>query len=162
MTELPVNCLFNKTVTGCGGTELALRNDKHTIIAMPFISLVVNKTEKEAHRGKVLGVSGSTSNDEIEEYIRTHEVWKIAAVYNSVPRVIRIFQDMGINPYEECFLLVDEYHILFNQYVFRNSVIKQLLSEAKNFKEKTYMTATPIYEEFMLEELKDMPVCEVI
>jgi len=162
MAELPVNCLFNKIVPGCGGTELALRNHKHTIIAMPFISLVVNKTEKEEHRGKVLGVSGSTSNDEIEEYIRTHEVWKIAVVYDSLPKVIRVFQNMDINPYEECFLLVDEYHILFNQYVFRNSAIKRLLSEAKNFKEKTYMTATPIYEEFMLEELKDMPVYEVI
>lgn len=45
MNELPVNCIFNKGITGCGGTELALRNEKHTIIAMPFISLVANKSE---------------------------------------------------------------------------------------------------------------------
>ena len=47
MTELPVNCLFDKTITGCGGTELALTNGKHTIIAMPFVNLVDNKVNQE-------------------------------------------------------------------------------------------------------------------
>jgi hypothetical protein len=162
LKELPVNCLFNKGVTGCGGTELALRNDKNTIIAMPFISLVKHKAEKEEHKSNVLGVYGDTQNYEIEEYIKTHKIWKIAVVYNSLPRVIKIFQDIGINPYETCFLLIDEYHLLFNQYVFRDIAIRKLLELAPNFKEKTYMTATPICDEFMLEELKDLPVYEVI
>ncbi|PXV67340.1 hypothetical protein CLV62_10313 [Dysgonomonas alginatilytica] len=74
MTELPVNCLFNKGVTGCGGTELALKNDKHTIVAMPFISLVNNKAEKEEHKGEVLAIYGDTPTHEIEEYIRVHKV----------------------------------------------------------------------------------------
>ena len=74
MTELPVNCLFNKGITGCGGTELALRNDKHTIIAMPFIALVKNKAENNRHKDKVLAVHGNTLNNEIEEYITTHPV----------------------------------------------------------------------------------------
>jgi hypothetical protein len=161
MENLPTNCLFNKGIPGCGGTELALSNSKNTIIAMPFISLVKNKVEKEEHREKVLGVCGDTSNYEIEEYIRTHDVWKIAVVYNSLPRVIKIFEDMGINPYESCFLLTDEYHLLFNQYVFRNDAIMQLLALASKFKEATYMTATPLCDEFMLEEIKDLPVYEV-
>jgi len=74
MDELPTNCLFNKDVTGCGGTELALSNDKHTIIAMPFVSLVTHKVEKEEHRENVLGVYGGITNQEIETYIRTHDV----------------------------------------------------------------------------------------
>lgn len=74
MNELPVNCIFNKGITGCGGTELALRNEKHTIIAMPFISLVANKSENEKHKDKVLGVSGDTPEYVIEEYIKTHKV----------------------------------------------------------------------------------------
>ena len=74
MTELPVNCLFDKTITGCGGTELALTNGKHTIIAMPFVNLVDNKITQEHHRDKVLGVFQVVTNDEIEEYINKHEL----------------------------------------------------------------------------------------
>jgi hypothetical protein len=42
MTEIPENCLFNKRITGCGATELAIRNSIDTIIAMPYVSLVKN------------------------------------------------------------------------------------------------------------------------
>ena len=42
MTEIPVNCLFNKKQTGCGATELAIRNSIPTIIAMPYVALVKN------------------------------------------------------------------------------------------------------------------------
>ncbi len=44
MDEIPANCIFNKRLTGCGATELALRNSTPTIIAMPYVSLVKNKT----------------------------------------------------------------------------------------------------------------------
>ena len=44
MTEIPTNCLFNKKQTGCGATELAIRNSIPTIIAMPYVALVKNKT----------------------------------------------------------------------------------------------------------------------
>jgi len=74
MNELPVNCLFNKGTTGCGGTNLGLSNNKNTLIAMPFISVVDNKTENEKFKGKVLGVKGATDMAEIEEYIKTHDV----------------------------------------------------------------------------------------
>ena len=83
-------------------------------------------------------------------------------VYDSLPRVIRVFEKMGIGVHNKCFLLVDEYHIMFNQYSFRNEPIIKLLEIASNFTEKTYMTATPLCEEFMIEELKDIPVFEVI
>lgn len=98
----------------------------------------------------------------IEEYIKTHKVWKIAVVYNSLPKVINAFNNIGINPFKECFLLVDEYHVLFNQYVFRDESIRILLELSSNFKEKTFMTATPLSDEFMLEELKHLPIYEVI
>ena len=72
MTEIPANCIFDKGRTGCGGTELALRNNKHTIIVMPYVNLVINKVTQ--HSGKVLGVYEGVLNDDIEEYIRTHEL----------------------------------------------------------------------------------------
>ena len=79
-----------------------------------------------------------------------------------MPKVITAFKNIGINPYESIFLLVDEYHLLFNQYVFRDKAVRTLLEIAQNFRNKTYMTATPLKKEFMLEELKYLPVQEVI
>lgn len=74
MTEVPENCIFDKGRTGCGGTELALTNSKNTIIAMPFVNLVDNKVNQKKHKDKVLGVFHGVSGEDIEEYIRTHEV----------------------------------------------------------------------------------------
>jgi hypothetical protein len=74
MTEIPINCLFDKTITGCGGTELALTNSKDTIVAMPFVNLVENKVTQEHHRERVLGVFQGVTNYDIEEYIRKYKI----------------------------------------------------------------------------------------
>lgn len=71
-TEIPLNCLFNKARTGCGATELAIRNDVPTLIAMPTIELVRNKTENRPDGIEVLGVYGGVSNRQIKEYLDTH------------------------------------------------------------------------------------------
>ena len=161
MTELPINCLFDKTITGCGGTELALTNSKHTIMAMPFVNLVDNKVNQEQHVGKVLGVFEGITNNEIEEYIKTHEIRKIACTYDSLPRVVRTIQNMKINVYNDFFLLIDEWHVLFNQYVFREKAVTEVLKLAQFFREVTYMTATPIEDELILKEVKHLPVVKL-
>lgn len=56
MTEIPENCLLNKKQTGCGATELAIRNSIPTIIAMPYVALVKNKTIYRKDDISVLGV----------------------------------------------------------------------------------------------------------
>jgi len=159
---LPVNCLFDKGITGCGGTELALKNAKNTIVAVPYVSLIENKINQEQHRGKVLGVSGGFLPEEISEYLVNHSVIKIMVTYDSLPRLINTLIQCGINPYEDIFLLVDEWHILFNSYVFRKNAIQGVLDEAPKFKEVTYMTATPIEEKYLFDEFKNLPVVEVV
>ena len=44
MENLPQNCIFNKVVTGCGGTTVALFNKYNQIIAVPTTELITNKT----------------------------------------------------------------------------------------------------------------------
>ena len=41
--DLPYNCIFNKVVTGCGGTTIALTNEENYVIVVPTKELVVNK-----------------------------------------------------------------------------------------------------------------------
>lgn len=108
MTEIPANCIFNKHLTGCGATELALRNEIPTIIAMPYVSLVKNKTLYRKDNLNVLGVYSEVSNDMIASYAQTPSPLKIATTYDSLPRVVDTLKQIGKNPYKDTFLLVDE------------------------------------------------------
>ena len=164
MTELPVNCLFDKGKTGCGGSSVAIENNKNTIIAMPYVNLIKNKEAQYPNdrcEHKLLGIYEGITDDEILDYVKTHEIKKIAVTYDSLDRLITSLLDKGINVYDEYYLLVDEWHILFNSYAFRNRAVKSVLQHSKQFKEVTYMTATPIEEEFVLKELRHLPVVEV-
>ena len=43
LPDLPHNCIFNKVVTGCGATTVALFNDEDYVIAVPTVELISNK-----------------------------------------------------------------------------------------------------------------------
>jgi len=156
--KMPTNCIFNKGKTGCGGTELAINQDGHTIIAVPFVNLAKNKEiPNERRKYDVLAVHGDVSTERIIDYAQSHQTLKYLVVYDSLPRLIEILSYLGYCPYKDFFLLVDEYHILFNQYSFRRKRIKALLEQAKHFGRVTYMSATPIEREYILDELKYLP-----
>jgi len=162
--RLPINCLFDKGKTACGGTSIAIENDKNTIIAMPYVNVIKNKevqypNERCTH--KLLGIYEGITEDKIIDYINTNEIKKIAVTYDSLERLISTLLDNSINVFEDYYLLVDEWHILLNSYAFRNKAVKKVLQYSKQFKEVTYMTATPIEKEFILKELKNIPVVEV-
>ncbi len=108
LTEIPTNCLFNKRQTGCGATELAIRNSIPTIIAMPYVALVKNKTICRKDAIEVLGVYEGIQEQDIIDYARSHSPLKIAVTYDSLPRTIKALQSIGRDPYKELFLLVDE------------------------------------------------------
>ncbi|MBN2836875.1 MAG: hypothetical protein JXR48_18110 [Candidatus Delongbacteria bacterium] len=159
MTELPVNCLFDKGRTGCGGTTIAIENEKDTIIAMPYVSVIKNKEDQHEN---LLGIFQGVTDEEIIDYLKTHQIKKIAVTYDKLEYLIGLLIELGFNPYKDFNLLVDEWHILFNSYAFRNEAVKKVLWQSRKFERVTYMTATPIEEEFILEELKDFPVKEVV
>lgn len=161
MNEIPANCLFNKKLTGCGATELAIRNDIPTIIAMPYVALVKNKTVHRKDNLSVLGVYEGVTDQQIIAHAQSHHPLKIAVTYDSLPRTVQALKAAGLNPYKDCFLLVDEWHALFDHYSFRYEAITRLLQEARNFERATYLSATPIERRYVLEELKHLPICEV-
>ena len=158
---LPTNCLFDKGITGCGGTELALRNDINSIIAVPTVNLIQNKVVQ--HGEEILGVYEGVKYYDIEKYLSNHSKKKIMVTYDSLPRLINtIGQYANYNAYQDYFLLVDEWHVLFNSYVFRKDAIKGVLEEAPKFDAVTYMTATPIEEKYLFQEFRNLPIVEVV
>lgn len=163
INELPQNALFNKGLTGAGGTYMALTSEHNYIVAVPYTSLIVNKTSQEQHVD-VLGVYGGISVQEIREYILSYTDGpkKIMVTYDSLPKVIAAFENTPLNVFTDCRLLIDEYHVLFNQYCFRNQAVTNLLKIVPNFQYFTYMTATPIDGDILLEELKNLPVIKAV
>ncbi|MDL2212919.1 hypothetical protein LJC72_05815 [Bacteroides sp. OttesenSCG-928-D19] len=162
--KLPVNCLFDKGITGCGATTIAIENKKDTIIAMPYVSVIKNKVAQypnERCNHELLGIYEGVKDDRILDYIKNHEIKKIAVTYDSLERLITLLLESGIDVYNDYYLLVDEYHVLFNSYAFRNKAIRKVLDYGKQFKEVTYMTATPIEKQFQLKELEHLPIVEV-
>ena len=99
LTEIPANCLFNKKQTGCGATELAIRNSIPTIIVMPYVALVKNKTIYRKDDISVLGVYEGIQEQDIIDYAKSHSPLKIAVTYDSLPRTIRALESAGFNPW---------------------------------------------------------------
>lgn len=106
MKSIPVNCVFNKGITGCGATYLAIKQPGHTILAMPYRGLVDNKANSNP---EILGIHGEMDRESaIINYLQTHEQIKIATTYDSFPFVCDVLISQGYDPYKDFFLFVDE------------------------------------------------------
>ena len=106
MTEIPVNCVLNKGITGCGATTLAIKQPGHTILAMPYTGLVDNKV---ASSKNLLGIHGDMDREAaIKEYLADTDTIKIATTYDSLPLVCKVLSEQGYDPYKDMFLCVDE------------------------------------------------------
>lgn len=147
ITELPAHCIINKGITGCGGTTLELKSKRDSIILCPTKNLVTSKSSLG-----YFGVIGDVTQTDIKNYLITEKSYKkIVATYDALEKLMN-----AIPNYQEYFLLVDEYHLLFNDYNFRSDAIMFVLNNFRNFNNWAFMTATPLKEEFILDELKDV------
>ena len=88
LNDLPDNCYLNKGLTGVGCTTLALLNNKNYVVAVPFISLIVNKTS--VHKN-VCPVYGDIFDLEIEKYLQNEAIKykKFLVTYDSLARLIK-------------------------------------------------------------------------
>lgn len=146
ISELPSNCIFNKGMTGCGGSYLELHSKRNSVILVPTIELVKNKTE-----AGIQPIYGAIKDSAIKQYLNSDVPYKkILGTYDSIIRIIKL-----LNP-KEYFLLIDEYHVLFNSYVFRDEAIKNVLNHYKDFNSFCFMSATPLEDLCILKELEDI------
>lgn len=150
MKELPSHCLLNKGVTGCGGTYVELHSTRNSIILVPTIDLARNKEEKG-----FLVVYGEISDNKIKDYINSSIKYKkIIGTYDCLKRLM----NYNVLNY---FLLIDEYHLLFNAYSFRNDAIQFVLKNYDKFNKYCFMTATPLDDNTILQEIKHLKIINV-
>lgn len=153
--SLPENCLFDKGKIGCGGTSLAIECEDPFVIAVPFISLVENKVSQYPNKRReepILGVTGDTKVSAIKAYLNAVKSPKFIVTYDSLGKLTKCLNSASFR------LLVDEYHLLFGQYSFRSDAVNTVFENYKKYKSFCFMTATPLDDEFVLEELKGIPI----
>lgn len=155
-TDLPSNCIFNKVITGCGGTTIALFNNENYVIAVPTTELITNKTglieggvatitSPAGEEQTVFGLFGTFSyalKKELKEYLATSGIKKIMCTYDKVDALTKI-----LNP-ADYRLLVDEYHILLKAYSYRSKAINGVLSNFRKYSSFCFLSATPIDADF--------------
>lgn len=157
MEDLPQNCIFNKVVTGCGGTTIALFNNKNQIIAVPTTELITNKTGlTEAGEAiitspdgiktqSVFGLFGEFTygvQKELKQYVASPGTKKILCTYDKVGQLVRFIEPQYYQ------ILIDEYHQLLKAYSYRSDAIKGVLENFKRFKSFCFLSATPISPDF--------------
>lgn len=164
MEDLPHNCIFNKVITGCGGTTVALSNNECYIIAVPTQELIKNKIKRDdagvgiytlqnGETREIFGLFGYSSyimKKELRDYIESHEVKKIMCTYDKMEMLLHF-----IDP-KDYRLLVDEYHTLLKAYSFREKAINRVFSTYRMYKSFCFMSATPIMPDFKPSVLDDV------
>lgn len=162
MTTLPSGIL-NKKETGCGATTVVLENQENVIIACPTRQLIINKVAQYPNSRcsyKLLAVQKGVGQNHIEKYIEEcleNQPVKIMVTYDSFPRALAVMKQKGI----ECKIVVDEYQEILDAYVYRNTAIKNLLHELKDYSNVTYLSATPIPYKWRPIELENLPEYEI-
>ena len=143
MEVLPDHCLFNKSITGCGGTTVEIRAKHNSVIAVPTRNLAISKASDV-----VFPFIGGTLDQALNDYLMSDvEYKKIITTYDRLPTVAARVDIQNWT------LLIDEYHLLFNDYSFRSDAIQGVLRCYLKFPHWCFMTATPISREFILQEL---------
>ncbi len=164
LEDLPHNCIFNKVVTGCGGTTVVLQNTENYVIAVPTTELIINKTGRtdagistiKFHDGteqSAFGLFGRFDNQAerlLKDYLSSSGTKKIICTYDKIPRLMEYIKPKDYR------LLVDEYHCLLKAYSYRQKAIDGVLENYKLFKSYCFMSATPILPDFKPSCLADV------
>ena len=152
--ELPTGCLFNKVLTGCGGTSVALRSEKPYVIAMPYVDVIKSKVVW-CNENSIDVIPVYSEANHTEEDIRNAS--KILVTYDSLKKVVAALGEK-VRDYS---ILVDEYHLLTKSGDFRYRAINEVLGLYKKFKDFVFMTATPIKRKYLPEAIQDLPEVQV-
>ena len=76
--------------------------------------------------------------------------------YDSLPKVCATLTALGHSPYGQMHLVIDEWHLLFVSLGFREDAKKGVFKEAVQFKNVTYLSATPVEREYWFKEMEGL------
>ena len=156
MHKIPTNCILSKRIPGCGATTLELNTNHNSIIIVPNVPVINSKCQKYEN---LLGVYETVTIDDIAEYLREHNIYKIMTTPESFPKVKNACERCGLNIYRDFFLLDDECHQLVKDVDYREDIVKPM-DDFFKFERKALVSATPIgFSDPRFKNFKTIEVC---
>ena len=145
--------IVNKTKTDVGGTYVAANCRYNYIIVCPFRDLVDSIAADKNNGYDVFKCYGGVREYQFQKYIKEHQIYKIAVTYDSLEKLLR-WMDNKTDGWK---LLVDEYHLILEDMDFRESAIIAMCKAIQSFKHYTFLSATPIDEDYEIDFFKNLP-----
>ena len=145
--------IVNKTKTDVGGTYVAANCNSNYIIVCPFRDLVDSIAADKNNRYEVFKCYGGIKEHQFVRYIKEHQTYKIAVTYDSLPKLLR-WMNGNTNDWK---VLVDEYHMILEDMDYRDDAITNLLHEIAKFQHYTFLSATPMGEDYEIPFFKELP-----
>ena len=156
MTELPTG-IFNKKITNTGATTLVLENKQDVILVSPTNNLIYNKIRQypnERCKYELFAVNAGVTTADVQSYIKRCKGVQPVKLISTPDSLYKI---TGIkNIYTTYHLVIDEFHQLLNMVNNREKAALTVLSEYSKFTKYTFLSATPIHEDFLPYPLNEL------
>jgi len=141
MDFLPSNAIIQKTLPGIGATYLEITSKRNSIIIEPNVPVIEGKRKKHSN---IRGVMWGVTPQDVENYLLSdQEFKKIIVTPESYFKVQEAFTQLGINYFDDYFLLIDECERLTQDIGYREK-IDAPLEDFWKFKNRSFISATPI------------------
>jgi hypothetical protein len=149
--SIPVG-IIDKGLTGVGLTSYALENKIPTVVISPTVAMIENKVAQYPNERRAEPIQGFHSGVELSEvtkHLKSVSIPKILVTYDSFYK-IKFMIDKSYQ------IVVDEFSDLLDAYDYRNIAISRLLKDLREFPNVSYISATPIKEEYLPEQLQGL------
>ena len=150
--------IVNKTKTDVGGTYVAANCRYNYIIVCPFRDLVDSIAADKNNKYEVFKCYGGVRENQFRKFIKEHRFYKIAVTYDSLDKLLK-WMDGNTDGWK---VLIDEYHLILEDMDYRESAIMQMCWNIQKFKHYTFLSATPIDEEYEIDFFKILPHYKVV
>lgn len=150
--------IVNKTKTDVGGTYVAANCRSNYIIVCPFRDLVDSIVADKNNKYDVFKCYGGVREHQFRKYIKDHKIYKIAVTYDSLDKLLKWMGGCT----DSWKVLIDEYHLIIEDMDYRESAIMRMCWSIQKFKHYTFLSATPIDEEYEIDFFKNLPHYKVV
>ena len=140
---IPTNTILNKVMTGCGATWLEIHSERHSIVIEPNVPVIIGK---KAQHPFLFAVYEGTTREDVKAYLAGEEdgYRKIITTPEGFDKkVLPAMYELGLEVYEEYFLLFDECEKPVQDVGYRGDIYLPVEDFFK-FENKAMVPATPI------------------
>ncbi|WP_286857418.1 MULTISPECIES: hypothetical protein [Sphingobacterium] len=166
ISQIPSDCIFNKNIAGIGATYLEIMNRlRNSIIIVPYVPVINGKVKFHKQSQKIRGVTDKVDVKMIVNYLKNENIYpkKLMTTPESFYKIIDAMDLLGIDVYNDYFLMFDECDRITTDVDFRSSIVNPM-NEFFKFKNKAFVSATalqpsdPRFRDFTFYEL--VPKCK--